>query len=523
MQPGPRTTTLGSTMAVNGRKSLQPLKSAINRRKQIDNVVHEDEEDNYLNIDKKQPPKSYLVKLIKGSRSNGILNLASRSLTDVPEEIFLDEIADDENRNQHSHTPDFSKQDNDREAWWNRMPLKSLDLSSNLLKTLPDSIGDLSYLVVLNLQNNQLEKIPDTIRTLLELEKLILSQNNLSVLPDGLFYISSLLTLNLSGNHLQKLSNKIGDLSYLQELDLSQNEFESFPKQIGYLTKLTKLNVSKNRLNSIPNEIGALYNLRSFEINHNQITQLPISFGDLINLEEFYCNSNRLSQFPCFAQCAKLKEIHLADNQLTQIDNVQLEPLLSLISLNIRGNKISILPEQICLLPNLERLDVTNNNLADLPSQIALNKKMKCISIIGNPLNKIRKDIMRLGTDAIMKYLRNRIADDDDNNERNKVASNNETEEEKKRRLYTEQHVVRSTGTFDFSYKNASCLQDESIQLINKEKPSHINLSKNKFSQMPVELIQLNDCLLHLDLSNNIIQNLNPEVGRLKELRYLDL
>jgi Leucine-rich repeat (LRR) protein len=42
-----------------------------------------------------------------------------------------------------------------------------------------------------------------------------------------------------------------------------------------------------------------------------------------------------------------------------------LENVLSLLILNIRGNKIQILPEQIALLPNLERLDVTNNDLVE--------------------------------------------------------------------------------------------------------------------------------------------------------------
>jgi Leucine-rich repeat (LRR) protein len=55
----------------------------------------------------------------------------------------------------------------------------------------------------------------------------------------------------------------------------------------------------------------------------------------------------------------------MADNQLTEITDNQLESLLALISLNVRGNKIQNLPDQIALLPNLERLDVTNNELAE--------------------------------------------------------------------------------------------------------------------------------------------------------------
>ena len=36
-------------------------------------------------------------------------------------------------------------------------------------------------------------------------------------------------------------------------------------------------------------------------------------------------------------------------------------------------------------------------------------------------------------------------------------------------------------------------------------------------------LTKLAECLLHLDMSSNGLLQLNPEVGQLKELRFLDL
>ncbi|CAM4976766.1 unnamed protein product [Rotaria socialis] len=475
----------------------------------------------------KPVPRSYLLKLIKRSHMNGILNLASRGLTEVPPEVFAEEVVEDENQQrQKAKIPDFSQ--NTTETWWNREALKTLDLSSNCLTTLPNEIETLNYLVVLNVHNNQLTTLPDAIRGLRALEKLVVSQNQLTMLPDGFYFCASLLSLNLSRNRLTKLSNKIGQLSYIQELDLSENEFELFPKEIGFLTKLTKLTVAKNRLRALPHEFGALYNLRSLDLSYNQLTQLPESFGDLINLEEIYVNANRLTIFPCFNQCSRLKEIHMADNQLTEITDNQLKPLLSLISLNLRGNKIHTLPDQISLLPNLERLDVTNNDLSDLPSKIALNKKIKNISMTGNPLGKIRKDVIRLGTDSIMKYLRNRLTIDDGtasstDQQTFDIPKSTETDDERKRRLYTEHHVVRTTGTFDYSHKNVSTLSNESIELIIKEKPSHINLAKNKFTEMPIALVRLAESLLHLDMSANGLLQLNSQVGQLKELRFLDL
>ena len=57
-----------------------------------------------------------------------------------------------------------------------------------------------------------------------------------------------------------------------------------------------------------------------------------------------------------------------------------------------------------------------------------------------------------MGTESIMRYLRNRLTIDDGSNDNPKtfdIPKAVETEDERKRRLYTEHHVVRSTGTFD--------------------------------------------------------------------------
>jgi hypothetical protein len=58
-----------------------------------------------------------------------------------------------------------------------------------------------------------------------------------------------------------------------------------------------------------------------------------------------------------------------------------------------------------------------------------------------------------------MKYLRNRLTIDDgsvgsDSNDQKTfdIPKATETDDERKRRLYTEHHVVRSTGTFDIRY-----------------------------------------------------------------------
>ncbi|XP_018493732.1 E3 ubiquitin-protein ligase LRSAM1 [Galendromus occidentalis] len=63
--------------------------------------------------------------------------------------------------------------------------LTVLNVSSNLLKTLPDSIGCLVKLEILDLHSNQLTKLPSTMSKLKSLRVLDISNNELSRLPPG--------------------------------------------------------------------------------------------------------------------------------------------------------------------------------------------------------------------------------------------------------------------------------------------------------------------------------------------------
>jgi hypothetical protein len=84
--------------------------------------------------------------LIKSSLKSGNLNLSNRGLSLVPERVWNlhDAIEND------SHC-DFGRTSKDEEdVWWNRMSLKSLDLSSNVLTMVPKDIQSLLDLTVLN-------------------------------------------------------------------------------------------------------------------------------------------------------------------------------------------------------------------------------------------------------------------------------------------------------------------------------------------------------------------------------------
>jgi Leucine-rich repeat (LRR) protein len=104
---------------------------------------------------------------------------------------------------------------------------------------LPEEIGYLKNLRVLNISNNSIEEIPDTIT-----------------------FLNKMKALNVSNNHLQKLPVSIGYLPKLVIIIANNNRLTSLPREFTHLTQLVSLNVSNNPLKSIPAEIAAIKSLR---------------------------------------------------------------------------------------------------------------------------------------------------------------------------------------------------------------------------------------------------------------------
>lgn len=58
-------------------------------------------------------------------------------------------------------------------------------------------------------------------------------------------------------------------------------------------------------------------------------------------------------------------------------------------------------------------LNIQNNDIGDrgIPTLIGLHKTLKTIQIDGNPLKSIRRPIIEKGTEAILKYLRDKYVE----------------------------------------------------------------------------------------------------------------
>ena len=195
---------------------------------------------------------------------------------------------------------------------------------NNLMGVIPEEIGDLNKLSVLNLNANQLTgEIPSSIGNIENLINLYLCWNQLTgSIPPELGKLSNLKICYLDDNQLTGcIPIEFGNLLNLEELDLQNNQLNgNIPESFGNLSNLVSLNLQNNQLNgSIPESFGNLSNLKYCYLYDNQLSGgIPVSFGNLSNLEYCYLSSNQLTgTIPeTLANLTKLSVMNFSDNML---------------------------------------------------------------------------------------------------------------------------------------------------------------------------------------------------------------
>eukprot|EP01080_Neovahlkampfia_damariscottae_P007418 gene7418-11741_t len=104
--------------------------------------------------------------------------------------------------------------------------LSSLDLSQNCLEDLPSYFRDLKKLEDLNLSFNQFDFFP-TVLEEVSLKKLEISSNMLREIPDGITEISTLEYLDISNNLITKIPEELTSMKKLSTAHIQGNRFDN--------------------------------------------------------------------------------------------------------------------------------------------------------------------------------------------------------------------------------------------------------------------------------------------------------
>ena len=282
-------------------------------------------------------------------------------------------------------TPAFTGMDSFSLANFQNLLCLDLTLQSNIkfpTITYGGKHEKLKFLRLVQPSTNSNTHVPDGIESCSELETLLL-HIPIDEYPTSLCYLSKLQSLRIEGsrkNWKLIIPNTIVNLTSLHTLEIiseirqdqvSQNESDEILENINSV-EVTNVTVEDRLLNLetfflqgfalgydefFPIVLGKkMHNLTITICDLDEISEEFIIFE---NLKELNLNNNRINIIPSFFRRTGVKTVHISNNKLTDITN-----------LNNR---------------KIEFIDVSNNLLESVPEKLMAKKKLQ-INLEGNKL-----------------------------------------------------------------------------------------------------------------------------------------
>jgi Leucine rich repeat len=153
--------------------------------------------------------------------------------------------------------------------------LEFLSLASGTFDSIPDEIGNLVNLRVLDLENCGLvESLPTSIQKLKNLEKLVLCHTSVDCLPETFGSLSKLKYLDIGFTCIILLPSTFRHLTQLEYLNLSSTPIYSLPSGFQQLVNLKNLIMFDCiRLSKFPSSIGKLESLEKLSISFSHFQE----------------------------------------------------------------------------------------------------------------------------------------------------------------------------------------------------------------------------------------------------------
>uniref|UniRef100_A0AC35THI1 Non-specific serine/threonine protein kinase n=1 Tax=Rhabditophanes sp. KR3021 TaxID=114890 RepID=A0AC35THI1_9BILA len=365
--------------------------------------------------------------------------------------------------------------------------LTKLDLSENLLTSVPSVTLLLPSLKFLNLSNNRItsfEKIDSFQTTVLSLETLILTKNELEELPGQVFssiHFPVLKSLNASHNKIKLLPCNIWSATTLKDLNLSNNEIDTLPSTVVLFDrharpgisspKKTAKQIIKNML--IPTTMDARQTSpaeEATEVNEREVELKRVNLWQ-----------NNLS----------LLKFDLEEEEVA-VDKSELN---CLSSLNLAGNKFKEMPINLsCVCPRLVKLDISNNQLTSIGPIECLPHRLRHLDVSKNNLAK--------AFDPLTRHHMNCFATNGmsiNNNSSRNPRSRSKSVARNRRSL----SVIRNLPeTISKTNQPDICIHKEHKQL---DCLKSLNISYNQIKNIPIFLPSL--CILSTPENKNLVKS----------------
>ncbi|CAH2265400.1 uncharacterized protein LOC120634355 [Pararge aegeria] len=134
-----------------------------------------------------------------------------------------------------------------------------------------------------------------------------------------------------------------------------------------------------------------------YEHDHEDIS-LDLSSQDLISVPEI--NNEFLSV------------LYLQSNNLTYLPEDIFNSLPNLKWFDLRDNKLTDIPKTVKYHRSLTHILLQNNKITTLPNEIGTVTSLKVLQLSGNPLMYPPRDVIKAGTESILKFLNEKFVEE---------------------------------------------------------------------------------------------------------------
>ena len=290
------------------------------------------------------------------------------------------------------------------------------------------------------------------------------------------------------------------------------------------LNSLEALELSKNKLNSLPTNTF-LYTplLGSLALTSNNFQTIPHhSICVARNLVTLLFNKNRMKKFafpPCYQNMSKLSTIDISDNPIVEVNkedfaHLRLSPIHQL---EMKNCKLTGLNKQTFFyVPGLTIMNLSGNKLSTLPDDILLNlTKLSILYVEGNRFHSIIPawfvntiSTINLGSNGIQSLnVTTRI---NLSNVTDLALDNNKLDT-----LYG--HAFNKLGLYnliDLSLRQCSLLRIDPYAFGNLTNLTSLRLSENKLTAQGLQkgLIGISSSLQNLYLDNLHLEDMTRDI-----------
>ncbi|XP_075413405.1 leucine-rich repeat-containing protein 40 [Tenrec ecaudatus] len=395
--------------------------------------------------------------------------------------------------------------------------LEDLDLSNNRLTSVPARFSSLSSLVRLNLSSNQLKSLPAEMSRMKRLKHFDCNSNLLETIPSELASMESLELLYLRRNKLRSLP-EFPTCRLLKELHVGENQIEMLgAEHLKHLNSILVLDLRDNKLKSVPDEITLLESLERLDLSNNDISSLPYSLGNL-NLKFLALEGNPLrtirreilskgTQEVLKYLRSKIKDDGPTENNsitetamtLPSESRVNVHAMTTLKILDYSDKQATLIPDEVfdAVKSNIiTSVNFSKNQLREIPKRIMEMKEM--ISDVNLSFNKLSLISLELCMLQKLTFL----------DLRNNVLNS----------LPEEMESLVRLQVINLSFNRFKILPEVLYRIPALET---ILISNNQVGAVDPQKMKLMKNLATLDLQNNDLLQIPPELGNCVTLRTL--